>query len=69
MAERKKAPKQRRREKKNVPQGHVHIQATFNNTIITITDQNGAVVSWGSAGTAGFKGSRKSTPVRRCAVG
>ena len=62
MAERKRAVKTRRREKKNVPQGHVHIQATFNNTIITITDQNGAVVSWGSAGTAGFKGSRKSTP-------
>jgi small subunit ribosomal protein S13 len=47
---------------KNVPQGHVHIQATFNNTIITITDLNGAVISWGSAGIAGFKGSRKSTP-------
>ena len=62
MAERKRAVKQRRRERKNVPQGHVHIQATFNNTIITITDQVGAVVSWGSAGTAGFKGSRKSTP-------
>ena len=62
MAERKKAVKTRRREKKNVPQGHVHIQATFNNTIITITDLNGAVISWGSAGTAGFKGSRKSTP-------
>ena len=62
MAERKKAPKQRRRERKNVPQGHVHIQATFNNTIITITDQTGAVISWGSAGVAGFKGSRKSTP-------
>jgi len=62
MAERKKATKQRRREKKNVPQGHVHIQATFNNTIITITDMNGAVLSWGSAGVAGFKGSRKSTP-------
>src|SRR6476659_4951501 len=54
--------KQRRRERKNVPQGHVHIQATFNNTIITITDLNGAVISWGSAGVAGFKGSRKSTP-------
>src|SRR6188768_43761 len=53
MAERKKATKQRRRERKNVPQGHVHIQATFNNTIITITDLNGAVVSWGSAGAAG----------------
>jgi small subunit ribosomal protein S11 len=62
MAERKKPAKQRRKEKKNVPQGHVHIQATFNNTIITITDQAGAVVSWGSAGVAGFKGSRKSTP-------
>ena len=62
MAERKKAVKQRRRERKNVPQGHVHIQATFNNTIITITDLGGAVISWGSAGVAGFKGSRKSTP-------
>ena len=62
MAERKRAVKQRRREKKNVPQGHVHIQATFNNTIITITDPGGAVISWGSAGVAGFKGSRKSTP-------
>ena len=61
MAERKRAVKTRRREKKNVPQGHVHIQATFNNTIITITDLNGAVISWGSAGVAGFKGSRKST--------
>ena len=48
MAERKRALKQRRKEKKNVPQGHVHIQATFNNTIITITDLNGAVISWGS---------------------
>ena len=59
MAERKRAVKQRRRERKNVPQGHVHIQATFN---ITITDLGGAVISWGSAGVAGFKGSRKSTP-------
>jgi small subunit ribosomal protein S11 len=62
MAERKRAVKQRRRERKNVPQGHAHIQASFNNTIITITDLAGAVVSWGSAGIAGFKGSRKSTP-------
>ena len=45
-----------------MPSGHVHIQATFNNTIVTITDLSGAVVAWGSAGTAGFKGSRKSTP-------
>ena len=62
MAERKRAVKQRRREKKNVPVGHVHILASFNNTIITITDPVGSVVSWGSAGVAGFKGSRKSTP-------
>jgi small subunit ribosomal protein S11 len=62
MAERKRATKSRRKEKKNVPVGHVHIQASFNNTIVTITDLNGAVVAWGSAGTAGFKGSRKSTP-------
>ena len=62
MADRKRAPKQRRRERKNVPQGHVHIQATFNNTIVTITDQTGNVISWGSAGIVGFKGSRKSTP-------
>jgi small subunit ribosomal protein S11 len=62
MAEKKRATKTRRREKKNVPAGHAHIQASFNNTIITITALTGAVVSWGSAGVAGFKGSRKSTP-------
>src|SRR3970282_2550067 len=62
MAERKRAVKQRRREKKNVPQGHVHVQASFNNTIIPITDPMGSVISWGAAGVAGFKGSRKSTP-------
>ena len=62
MAEKKRVTKTRRKERKNVPQGHVHIQASFNNTIVTITDLSGAVVSWGSAGTAGFKGSRKSTP-------
>jgi small subunit ribosomal protein S11 len=62
MAERKRISKTRRREKKNVPVGHVHIQATFNNTIITITDTGGSTISWGSAGVAGFKGSRKSTP-------
>jgi small subunit ribosomal protein S11 len=63
MAEKgKKAPRLRRRERKSVPQGQAHIQATFNNTIITLTDPNGNVLSWGSAGAAGFKGSRKSTP-------
>jgi small subunit ribosomal protein S11 len=62
MAERKRVAKTRRRERKNVPMGHAHIQATFNNTIVTITDPIGGVVAWGSAGLAGFKGSRKSTP-------
>jgi small subunit ribosomal protein S11 len=62
MAERKKQVKTRRREKKNIPTGHAHIQASFNNTIISITDLAGAVVAWGSGGVAGFKGSRKSTP-------
>jgi len=62
VAERKRAVKTRRREKKNVPQGHVHIQATFNNTIITITDRQGNTLSWSTSGNAGFKGSRKSTP-------
>ena len=62
MADRKRATKTRRRERKNVPSGHAHIQASFNNTIVTITDPSGAKVAWGSAGLAGFKGSRKSTP-------
>jgi small subunit ribosomal protein S11 len=52
----------RRRERKSVPRGQAHIQATFNNTIVTLTDPNGNVLSWGSAGAQGFKGSRKSTP-------
>ncbi|MCK4425629.1 MAG: 30S ribosomal protein S11 [Deltaproteobacteria bacterium] len=51
-----------RKEKKNVPEGIVHIQSTFNNTIITITDKQGSTISWSSAGTQGFKGSRKGTP-------
>ena len=52
----------RRRERKNVEKGTVHIQATFNNTIVTITDVNGNAISWASAGELGFKGSRKTTP-------
>jgi len=48
--------------KKNIPYGQAHIHATFNNTIVSMTDQQGNVVTWASAGTAGFKGSRKSTP-------
>jgi small subunit ribosomal protein S11 len=52
----------RRSERKNIAVGEAHIKSTFNNTIISITDPTGAVISWQSAGTAGFKGSRKSTP-------
>ncbi len=52
----------RRKEKKNVAHGVVHIKSTFNNTIVSVTDMSGAVLSWASAGTVGFKGSRKSTP-------
>ncbi len=52
----------KRKEKKNIPNGVVHIQSTFNNTIITITDSAGNVVAWSSSGVQGFKGSRKSTP-------
>ncbi len=51
-----------RRERKNVPTGQVHIHSAFNNTIITITDLFGNTLCWASSGTAGFKGSRKSTP-------
>lgn len=52
----------RRKEKKNVEVGVAHIQSTFNNTLITITDREGNAISWSSAGSMGFKGSRKSTP-------
>ncbi len=58
----KKAVRTRRRERKNVVTGQAHIQSTFNNTIVSITDSTGNVVAWGSAGGQGFKGSRKSTP-------
>ena len=56
------ARKPRRKEKKNIALGQAHIKSTFNNTIVTITDPSGAVLSWSSAGEMGFKGSRKSTP-------
>jgi small subunit ribosomal protein S11 len=56
-----RTPRTRRRERKSVPVGKAFIQSTFNNTIITLTDPRGNVVAWGSAGTVGFKGSRKST--------
>lgn len=57
-----KKVRSRKKEKKNIPSGIVHIQSTFNNTIVTITDPAGNVVAWSSAGVQGFKGSRKSTP-------
>ena len=52
----------KRRERKNIQSGIVHIQATFNNTIVNVTDKKGNCISWASAGGLGFKGSRKSTP-------
>jgi len=55
-------PKVKKKVKKNVQSGVVHIQSTFNNTVVTITDVSGNVISWSSAGVRGFKGSRKSTP-------
>jgi small subunit ribosomal protein S11 len=58
----KKAPKRKKKVKKNVPVGVAHVSATFNNTIITITDPAGNVLSWSTSGAKGFKGSRKSTP-------
>ena len=63
MAQAKKATTtRRRREKKNIEKGAVHIQSTFNNTIVTLTDVQGNAISWASAGELGFRGSRKSTP-------
>ncbi len=52
----------RKKEKKSIPQGRAYIHSTFNNVIVTLTDPSGNVISWGSSGTAGFKGSRKGTP-------
>ena len=59
---RKGTSSRRRRERKNIERGMVHIRSTFNNTIVTITDQQGNAISWASAGELGFRGSRKSTP-------
>ena len=56
------ARKPRKKDKKNVQVGQAHIKSTFNNTIVSITDPSGAVISWSSSGDVGFKGSRKSTP-------
>ncbi len=58
----KKAVRKKKKERKNVEKGQAHIQATFNNTLVTITDMAGNAISWSSAGSLGFRGSRKSTP-------
>ncbi len=60
--DRKGKSSRKKKEKKNIPTGVAHVQSTFNNTIITITDVEGQVVCWSSAGAMGFKGSRKGTP-------
>ncbi len=62
MAKKKKAKKVRKKQRKNIAYGIAHIQSTFNNTIVNITDTKGNTIAWGSAGAKGFKGSRKSTP-------
>lgn len=62
MAKRNVTARVKRRERKNIDRGVAHIQSTFNNTIVTITDTVGNAISWASAGGMGFKGSRKSTP-------
>ena len=62
MAKEKAAPRAKKKERKNILNGVAHIRSTFNNTIITITDLSGNAISWSSAGSQGFKGSRKSTP-------
>ena len=62
MAKSTAAPRLRRRERKNITSGTAHVAATFNNTMITITDAQGNTIAWSSAGMMGFKGSRKSTP-------
>ncbi len=62
MARARRGTRTRRRERKNIPSGIAHIRSTFNNTIVTITDRQGNVIAWSSAGDQGFKGSRKGTP-------
>lgn len=62
MARARRGVRTRRRERKNVPVGIAHIRSTFNNTIVSITDKQGNVLTWSSAGDQGFKGSRKGTP-------
>ncbi len=62
MAAKAKSSNKRKKEKKNIVEGIVHIQATFNNTLVTVTDMNGNTISWASSGVGGFKGTKKGTP-------
>lgn len=62
VAKKARSTRRRRRERKNIERGQAHIKSTFNNTLITLTDLQGNAISWSSAGSLGFKGSRKSTP-------
>lgn len=62
MAKKQKTTRVRKRERKNIEKGQAHIASTFNNTMVTLTDMSGNVISWASAGQIGFRGSRKSTP-------
>lgn len=62
MAKPRKGQRTRRRERKKIPSGVAHIRSTFNNTIVSISDDQGNIISWSSAGNMGFKGSRKGTP-------
>jgi small subunit ribosomal protein S11 len=62
MARGSRGSRGKKKVKKNIPRGIVHIQATFNNTIVTVTDMQGNAISWSTSGHTGFKGSRKSTP-------
>ena len=59
----KKVASRKRRERKNIERGQVHIRSSFNNTLVTVTDMNGNAISWASAGGLGYRGSRKSTPI------
>ncbi len=62
MAKKQAKVKRKRREKKNIERGQAHIQASFNNTLVTLTDDQGNAIAWSSAGSLGFRGSKKSTP-------
>jgi small subunit ribosomal protein S11 len=62
MVAKKTRVKKKKRERKNIERGHAHIQATFNNTMVTLTDEAGNAIAWSSSGSLGFKGSKKSTP-------